>query len=44
MEEVWKDIPGYEGFYQASNEGEIKSLSRIVKHNLGGDKILHVTS
>lgn len=40
MEEVWKDIPGYEGFYQASNEGEIKSLSRIVKHNLGGDKIL----
>lgn len=37
---IWKDIPGYQGFYQASNEGEIKSLSRIVKHNLGGDKIL----
>ena len=28
---IWKDIPGYQGFYQASNEGEIKSLSRIVK-------------
>lgn len=37
---IWKDVPGYQGFYQASNEGEIKSLSRIVKHNLGGDKIL----
>ena len=26
--EVWKDIPGYEGEYQASNEGRIKSLER----------------
>jgi len=26
--EIWKDIPGYEGFYQASNFGRIKSLSR----------------
>ena len=24
--EIWKDIPGYEGFYQASNLGRIKSL------------------
>lgn len=24
---TWKDIPGYEGVYQASDEGEIKSLS-----------------
>lgn len=31
MEEVWKDIPGYEGFYQASNLGKIKSLDRNVK-------------
>ena len=28
MSEVWKDIPGYEGIYQASNTGKIKSLSR----------------
>lgn len=40
MMELWKDIPSYEGFYQASNKGKIKSLSRIVKHNLGGDKLL----
>lgn len=28
-EEVWKDIKGYEGLYQASNLGRIKSLDRI---------------
>ncbi len=28
MEEVWKDIPKYEGIYQASNLGRIKSLAR----------------
>lgn len=27
--EIWKDIPEYEGFYQASNMGRIKSLERI---------------
>ena len=27
--EEWKDIPGFEGFYQASNMGRIKSLERI---------------
>ena len=29
MEEVWKDIEGYEGLYQVSNLGRVKSLSRI---------------
>ena len=28
IEEVWKDIPGYEGMYQASNMGRVKSLPR----------------
>ena len=28
--EVWKEIPGYEGKYQASTEGRIKSMSRLV--------------
>lgn len=27
--EIWKDIPGYEGVYQASNLGRIKSIERI---------------
>jgi hypothetical protein len=28
MKENWNDIPGYEGIYQASNLGRIKSASR----------------
>lgn len=27
-EELWKDIPGYEGMYQVSNMGRVKSLAR----------------
>ena len=30
MEEIWKDIVGYEGLYQVSTLGRIKSLSRRV--------------
>jgi hypothetical protein len=30
MEEQWKDIPGYEGFYQASTSGRIRSIDRCV--------------
>lgn len=30
MKEIWKDIKGYEGIYQASNLGRIKSLQREV--------------
>lgn len=30
MEEVWKDIKGYEGYYQISNTGRVKSLKRII--------------
>lgn len=32
MKETWKDIFGYEGFYQISNLGNVKSLDRIVKN------------
>lgn len=27
MEEIWKDIPGYNGLYQISNLGHVKSLN-----------------
>ena len=30
MNEVWKDIKGYEGMYQCSSLGNIRSLDRIV--------------
>lgn len=33
--EKWKDIPSYEGFYQASNFGRIKSLDRLVRNPTG---------
>lgn len=29
--EIWKDIIGYEGIYQVSNLGNIKSLKRKTK-------------
>lgn len=31
MNEVWKDVEGYEGLYQVSNLGRVKSLQRITK-------------
>ncbi len=34
--EIWKDIKGYEGLYQVSNLGRVKSLERRVKHNKCG--------
>ena len=30
MSEVWKDIEGYEGLYQVSNLGRVRSLDRVV--------------
>jgi hypothetical protein len=30
MEEIWRDIPNYEGVYQVSNLGRFKSFSRYV--------------
>ena len=33
--EVWKDIKGYEGHYQVSDLGRVKSLSRVVKSRVG---------
>ena len=34
-EEVWKDIPGYEGRYQASTMGSVRSLDRVQKTKKG---------
>jgi predicted DNA-binding protein (UPF0251 family) len=33
--ETWKDIPGFEGYYQASNMGRVKSLGRQVTYGRG---------
>ncbi|AAN12796.1 HNH endonuclease [Mycobacterium phage Omega] len=29
--ELWRDIPDYEGLYQASNQGRIRSIDRVIK-------------
>lgn len=31
MKEVWKDVKGFEGIYQVSNKGNVKSLDRVVE-------------
>ena len=33
IEEVWRDIDGYEGLYQVSSEGRVKSLKRKGRKN-----------
>jgi hypothetical protein len=33
--EIWKDIPGYEGIYQVSDLGNVKSLKRFIKRSDG---------
>jgi len=35
MEEIWKDVVGYEGFYKVSNLGNIKSLDRVIVQSNG---------
>lgn len=33
MNEIWKDIAGYEGLYQVSNMGRVKSLQSTKMHD-----------
>ena len=33
MQEVWKDVAGYEGYYQVSNMGKVRSVDRKVRHS-----------
>ncbi|MGG0666956.1 NUMOD4 domain-containing protein [Lederbergia citrisecunda] len=40
MEQViWKDIAGYEGYYQVSTHGQVRSLDRTVPYKEGSRKI-----
>ena len=38
--EEWMDIEGYEGLYQVSNEGRVKSLQREIVYKDGRKKVL----
>jgi hypothetical protein len=37
--ENWKDIKGYEGLYQISDNGTVKGLERVLKYNATKTKI-----
>lgn len=42
MNEIWKDITGFEGFYQVSNLGRVKSLGRrCTVHNIRRHSVVH---
>lgn len=36
MEEIWKEIEGYDGIYYVSNIGNVKSIKRKVEHSYSG--------
>lgn len=33
QELIWKSIPGYEGLYEVSNDGQVRSIDRFVQFN-----------
>lgn len=35
MEEIWKPIKGYEGYYEISNYGNVKGVDRYIKNKWG---------
>lgn len=39
MEEIWKDIKGYEGYYQISSFGRIRGKDRLVFHHFYSNEI-----
>lgn len=39
MEEIWKDVVGYEGYYQVSNLGRVRSLDKEVNCLKGQKRI-----
>ena len=40
QKEIYKDVLNYEGVYQVSNLGNVKSLERKVKHCMGGFRLV----
>ena len=38
MSEEWKPVKGYEGFYEVSNTGQVKSVARTCRSRWGSEK------
>ena len=41
MEEIWKDVKGYEELYQVSNYGQIRSVDRTVGYRYKGKQRIY---
>jgi hypothetical protein len=39
--EEWRAVPGYEGFYDVSSEGRVRSLPRVVRSGRGWTTTIH---
>lgn len=37
--EIWKEIPGYEGYYEVSNFGNFRSIRRLIKYKKNGLRV-----
>ena len=42
MEEIWKWVDGYQGFYKVSNLGRVKSVDRYVYCEVSPNKLQHL--
>lgn len=42
MSEIWKEIKGYEGYYEVSSYGKVKSKNKILKPFFNGKGYLYV--
>lgn len=42
MSEVWKAVPGYEGYYEVSDQGRVRSVKRVVEFKDG--RVAHYRS
>ena len=40
MQEVWLPVRGYEGLYEISDHGRVRSVARVVPHRLKGKKTI----
>ena len=39
MQEIWKDVVGWEGYYLVSNLGEVKSKERTMFYKFARNKV-----
>lgn len=41
IEEIWKPVKTFEGYYEVSNLGNVRSCTRYINHSSGSSKVLH---